>query len=265
MSSHVKHALAAIEQRFAAAPDAPAHARLADALRDAITAGELRPGDVVPGDAALMTATGLARGTVRQAIATLRSEGLVQTRRGARTTVLARPRLQSFAELLSFSAWARRTGATPGARVVELVRRPVPADVAEELRLGDGALCWTLERVRLLDGAPVMVERAAYPEPVGALLVDADLTTGSVYATLAGHGIEVVSGRHRISAVAADRATASLLEVRAGTPILRQARTVHTADGTPIEHSVDDWRGDAIALDAHNSAQGTQLARRPPA
>lgn len=265
MSSHVKDPLDGIERRFRAQGDGPAHARLAAALRDAIAAGELRPGDVVPGDAALTSATGLARGTVRQAVATLRAEGLVQTRRGARTTVLARPRLQSFAELLSFSAWAQRTGATPGARVTELVRRAVPAEVADELRLPADARCWMLERVRLLDGVPVMVERAAYPEAIGALLVDADLEAGSVYATLADRGVVVAAGHHRISAVPADAATAALLDVRAGTPLLRQARTVHADDGTPIEHSVDDWRGDAIVLDAHNSAQGTQLARRPPA
>ena len=109
-----------------------------------------------------------------------------------------------------------------------------------------------------------MVERAAYPERLGALLIGADLDRASVYATLAEHGIVVASGHHRISAVAADPVTARLLEIEPGAPVLRQARTVHAADGAPIEHSVDDWRSDAIALDAVNSAQDTQLARSAP-
>ena len=41
---------------------------------------------------------------------------------------------------------------------------------------------------------PTLVERAAYPEAIGALLVDADLERGSVYATLAERGVEVVTG-----------------------------------------------------------------------
>jgi DNA-binding GntR family transcriptional regulator len=46
--------------------------------------------------------------------------------------------------------------------------------------------------------------------------------------------------------------------------LLRQERTVFASDGTPIEHSDDRWRGDAIVLDAVNSVQGSQLARRAP-
>jgi GntR family transcriptional regulator len=269
MSSHVKRTDDALVQRVATRygqvpGDVPAHVRLASALRDTIASGELLPGDTLPGDAALTEATGLARGTVRQAVATLRAEGLVQTRQGARTAVLQRPRLQPFSELLSFTAWARQQGATPGAQMVELVRRPVDPAVAQELRIGEQDLVWTMIRVRLLDGVPVMVEHAAYPERIGALLVDADLETGSVYATLADHGVEVASGHHRISAVAAEAADATLLRGRPGTPLLRQERTVFASDGTPIEHSDDRWRGDAIVLDAVNSVQGSQLARRAP-
>lgn len=264
MTRHVKSAAEQAAARVTAgAGDGPAHERLAAALRGLIDDGVLRPGDPLPGDAELVAATGLARGTVRQGVAALRAEGLVQTRQGARTTVLARPRLQPFSELVSFTAWARRAGAEPGARVVELVRRPADPATAEPLRLADGALAWTLTRVRLLDGVPVMVERAAYPEAVGDLLVGVDLERESVYDTLAARGVEVASGHHRISAVGADAETAALLNLRPGEALLRQARTVFGPDGAPLEHSVDDWRGDAIALDAVNSAQGNRLARRP--
>jgi len=269
MSSHVKHpgddVVKTVVQRYGQVDRAvPAHVRLASALRDAIGSGQLLPGDTLPGDAALMEATGLARGTVRQAVATLRAEGLVQTRQGARTSVLQRPRLQPFSELLSFTAWARQQGATPGARMVELVRRTVDPAVATELRIGGDELVWTMIRVRLLDGVPVMVEHAAYPEHIGMLLVEADLEAGSVYAALAERGVAVASGHHRISAVAAEAADAELLRARPGTPLLRQERTVFASDGTPIEHSDDRWRGDSIVLDAVNSVQGSQLSRRAP-
>ena len=262
LSGHVKSSAERVAERFAGHDgDRPAHTRLADALRATIEQGDLHPGDALPGDAALTAATGLSRGTVRQAVAALRAEGLVQTRQGARTTVLARPRHQPFSELLSFSAWARTIGAAPGARVVELGRRAIPDELADELRVPRGAPCWTLLRVRLLDGVPTMVERAAYPEAIGAMLVEADLEGGSVYAALAERGVEVVSGRHRISAVGADAETADLLQLRPGTPLLRQERTVFAADGTPIEFSDDRWRGDAIVLDAANSVQSASLAR----
>lgn len=269
MSSHVKSqasaVLRAVTHRFVA-QDASlaAHVRLATALRETIDAGDLHPGDPLPGDAALIAVTGLARGTVRQAVSTLRAEGRVQTRQGARSTVLARPRLQPFSELLSFSAWARTIDAVPSARVVELARGTAGDAAAIALHLPTAAQVWSLLRVRLLDGEPTLVERANYPEAIGALLVAADLSSGSVYAALAEQGIVVASGHHRISAIGADRQTALLLNVKPGTPLLRQERTVYASDGTPIEHSDDLWRGDAIVLDAANSVHGSQLARRSP-
>jgi GntR family transcriptional regulator len=267
MSSHVKGATEAIAALIATrfdrvGADVAAHVRLTMALRETIACGDLLPGDAIPGDAALMRATGLARGTVRQAVATLRAEGLVQTRQGARTSVLQRPRLQPFSELVSFTAWAREQGAVPSARMVELVRRTAEPAVATQLRLAADELVWTMVRVRLLDGVPVMVEHATYPEHIGALLVDADLEAGSVYATLAECGVEVANGHHRISAIAAATTDAERLRVRTGTPLLRQERTVFASDGLPIEHSDDRWRSDAIVLDAVNSVQGSQLARR---
>ena len=254
MSSHVKSqgddVLRAVTRRFAALDDAQAaHVRLAAALRETIDAGDLHPGDPLPGDAALSDATGLARGTVRQAVGTLRGEGRVQTRQGARTTVLTRPRLQPFSELLSFSAWARTIDAVPSARVIALTRGAADDTAADALHLTLEESAWSLLRVRLLDGEPTLVERATYPETIGALLVDADLERGSVYAALAEHGVVVASGHPRISAVGADRETALLL---------------NASDGTPIEHSDDLWRGDAIVLDAANSAQGSLLSRRSP-
>ncbi|SER88757.1 GntR family transcriptional regulator [Corynebacterium cystitidis] len=46
-------------------------------LRSAIRDGVYAPGDAIPSESALCRQFGTARGTVRQAVATLRSEGLV--------------------------------------------------------------------------------------------------------------------------------------------------------------------------------------------
>ena len=53
------------------------HAQLALILRKGIKSGQYRPRDPLPSESQLMQQHGVARGTVRQAIETLRSEGLV--------------------------------------------------------------------------------------------------------------------------------------------------------------------------------------------
>lgn len=60
--------------------------QLAEILRGQIERGDLAPGQQLPSESALVQQYGLARNTVRQALAVLRSEGLIITRgqRGSR-------------------------------------------------------------------------------------------------------------------------------------------------------------------------------------
>lgn len=62
--------------------------RVANALRSSILAGDYRPGDKLPSEARLTEAHGVSRTVVREAIAALRSDGLVEPRRGAGVFVL---------------------------------------------------------------------------------------------------------------------------------------------------------------------------------
>jgi len=75
----------------------PVYRRIADSLRTAIESGDLAPGDKLPSEAELMTQWGRSLGTVRQALAVLRNEGLVAPRHGRGVFVLGR---ENFEHLL---------------------------------------------------------------------------------------------------------------------------------------------------------------------
>jgi GntR family transcriptional regulator, transcriptional repressor for pyruvate dehydrogenase complex len=60
----------------------PAYQQLAERLRDAILAGELAPGERLPGEAELSEVQGVSRSTVREAIRLLEAQQLVITTRG---------------------------------------------------------------------------------------------------------------------------------------------------------------------------------------
>lgn len=53
--------------------------KIAAALRDRITAGDLKPGDKLPSEAAVSDEFGVARGTAREALKRLEDNGLVDT------------------------------------------------------------------------------------------------------------------------------------------------------------------------------------------
>ena len=228
------------------------HARIAADLRDRIASGRLVPGSAVASEADLRAEFGVSRGTVRQALAALRAEGLITGGRGRRP-VVARPALsQSFDQMVSFSAWAHRWGRTPGARTLELARRPCPADIATMLDIDPGTPVFQYKRLRLLDGEPAMVESCTFVESLGRLLLDFDLDAGSVYAQLGARGILLAEADQQISAIAAPGELSELLEVPRRSPLLQVRRQVFDPQGTPVEFSYDRYRGDIFNISVHN-------------
>ena len=75
----------------------PAYIRIADELRQGIRDGTYPPGSRLPTLAALAGAHGVSDIVVRQAVAVLRAEGLVETRRGGGTVVRIRPPVRRMA------------------------------------------------------------------------------------------------------------------------------------------------------------------------
>ena len=165
---------------------------------------------------------------MRQAFSVLAADGLISTRKGARRMVLPQPRLQGFNELRSFSQWANVIGEAPGGHVVELVRRE--ATVAEAEQLGTEQV-YHLTRVRLLSGRPVMIERTAYPERIGALVASMDVERESITDRLRELGVLFANAAHTLSAVSASAEDARLLSIRARTPLLRELRLSTDPDG----------------------------------
>src|SRR5215831_4028264 len=123
--------------------------KVAEDIKAAIAAGGYAAGTRLPSEHELAERYSVSRGTVRQAFAALRADGIIASRRGARRVVVGGPRVQSFGELLSFSRWARAMGEVPSGRVVSLERRPARPAEAERLALPAGAHIYHLTRVRL--------------------------------------------------------------------------------------------------------------------
>jgi GntR family transcriptional regulator len=235
----------------------PRHATIAADLRARIRSGALAPGTPIPSEAELAARFAVSRGTVRQALSSLRAEGLISGGQGRRT-VVARPTLaQSFDKLVSFTSWAESLGHEPSARTLELVRRPADAQNASDLELAEGTEIFQYRRLRLLDGQPAMLEASSFIEPVGRLLLDCDLNHGSVYTQLGEMGVVFHEAHQRIAAISAAGDEADLLGVRRHAPLLEVRRIVLDPDGRPLEASRDIYRGEEFAITVHNRAAQT--------
>jgi len=237
--------------------------KVADDLRAAIAAGSYPPGTRLPSESDLAERYSVSRGTVRQAFAALRADGVIASRRGARRIVLGGPQLQSFGELLSFSRWARAIGERPSGRVVAMTRREAKPSELEPLGLPPGAVIYYLTRVRMLSGQPVMIERTAFPDRVGALVAGIDADRESIYERLEELGVVFADAEHIIDAVPASAADARLLGCRPRVPLLRERRRTTDPAGVPLEWSEDRYLGSAVAFTVHNSVAVSALSRLP--
>ena len=238
---------------------------IAAELRAAISSGEYPIGSTLPSEGDLVARYGVARGTVRQAVAQLEQDGVVATRQGARRVVLGSAPAQSFTEMQSFSMWAVSQGHTPSARVLRCEPGAATEQEAALLRVGAGDSLVRLERLRLLDGRPTMVERTLYTGEVAELLLAMDLTSGSITEQLTARGHVYAHAEHSIDAMSAGVVDADLLGVRRGSPLLRMRRLTTSPTGVPLEWSDDRYRQDAVTITVRNSMSVNTLMRLSPA
>ncbi|AKU15091.1 GntR family transcriptional regulator [Luteipulveratus mongoliensis] len=240
----------------------PLHEQIADHLRRQIHEGELSVGAAIPSESQLCAQWDTSRGPVRQALATLRSEGLIAGGRGKPPVVRQSSLGQPFDTLLSFSAWAHAEGRVPGQHTLELALRPASDEDASALEIEPGERVVQVLRQRLLDGQLTMLERGTFIEPVAKVLFEFDCDSGSLWAHMQAHGADFASASHTIDAVPADEIDAEYLEVPVGTPLLRQRRLARDSSGRPVEWSDDRYRPELVSFTLDNTLDArTALVR----
>ncbi|GAA4436020.1 GntR family transcriptional regulator [Actinokineospora soli] len=231
---------------------APLHVRLADELRRRIARGVLPVGSALPSETQLCAEFGASRGTVRQALAALRHEGLIGGGQGKPPVVRETAVAQPFETFLSFTRWAKQIGREPGQRTVDIARRGAELGAADALGVDEGTPVIDVLRLGLLDGVPAMLERSSFIEPVGRLLFEMDPDGGSIYDHLLSRGVDLHAARHTVDAVGADPTDARLLGIADGAPLLRERRRARDAAGNPIEYGDDRYRPDLVTFTITN-------------
>src|SRR3954451_5059324 len=181
--------------------DRPVFKQIADRLRAAIVAGELAPGARLPSEQELIDTHGVARGTIRQAVNLLRSEGLVRTEHGRGTFVRDRPPVRRLAHdrfarrhrkrgRAAYLAELEAEGRVPSVEVLEVTRTKARDEVAVWLQLALGADVLA-RRPRYLGGdEPMKLATSYVPWSLaeGTQITEAETGQCGIYALLEERG-----------------------------------------------------------------------------
>lgn len=205
-----------------------------------LQAGEWKPGELIPSEMELAERFRVSQGTVRKAIDELGAENLVVRRQGRGTFVATHSEQQVQYRFLRLKPdHGERGGEGPAERrIIDCKRLRAPAEIARPLALRTGDAVLQLRRVLVFQGRPTILEDVWLPGGPFKGLTAERLAAyrGPVYAMFETEfGVRMVRAEEKIRAVAADAASAELLAVPVGEPLLSVERTAYTYNNLPME------------------------------
>lgn len=205
----------------------------------------LDPGAAAPSERELVQRFGVARMTVRHALDSLVSQGLLKRIPG-RGTFVAKPHVDMQARLSSYSEEMHRRGRRPGARTLLRRQETAGPGVARALHVDEGHALGHWQRLRTADDVPVCVSDVyvsleAFPE---FLTVPEPL---SLYSWFKERDLLPTWGEDSASGDVASASEATLLDLEPGAPVLRVARRAFCRE-VACEVSRTVYRADRFTL-----------------
>ncbi|MDO8768354.1 MAG: GntR family transcriptional regulator [Burkholderiaceae bacterium] len=230
------------------APGQSRYGWLAASLRARITQGEWVPGTALPAEAALAREHGVALGTLRQALALLVAEGLLERQHGRGTFVRAGLGGASMLRFFRFRQSDERA-ATPSSSILKRHVALAASDMADALGLPAGASVLQLQRLRSISGQPCLLEQLVLPLPLFDALTQSDTAAWDdllypMYQRVCGVTIHRAEDNLSFGLFTAEQA--ALLQLDPGHPCVQVQRRAFDMHGRCVE--LRTTLGDAFAF-----------------
>jgi GntR family transcriptional regulator len=225
----------------------PLYHQLQEVVRAQIESGIRRPGEQLPTEDELARQFGVSKITVRQALQNLAHLKYITRRHGRGTFVGHKKFDHGPRELLSFTEEMRRHGLEADSRILSQGTERAGASVAEALGVPERSLVFVLKRLRIAGGEPVTLQTAYIPAELAPAL---ELTPGaSLYEVLQrDYNLYAARARETYQAVAADAASAELLGIAPGDPVLSAKRVTLLSNDKPFEFVQSVIRGERSSI-----------------
>lgn len=226
----------------------PIYQQLNSQLRLIVESGEIPVGGKFLTERQVCERFGVSRATSNKALSNLVSEGLLQFRKGVGTFVRGRTLDYNLRALVSFTDKVIAAGKRPSTEILQfqtLLARDVLDDVPEVLKVGPSEKLYYIERLRLADALPVILERRYIVAKYCPNLTAAEVT-GSIYKLWTERYQLVIEGADEsIRAVNTRGSDARALGVRDGAAGMLILSVGYLSGHRPLWSERTLYRGDS--------------------
>jgi GntR family transcriptional regulator len=216
----------------------PLYLQIKALLEKSLETREWGPGAPIPSEIDLAGRFGVSQGTVRKAIDALAADNLVVRRQGKGTFVATHT--EERASMFRFLRVRRNDGLDeyPASRLLDIRRGKTGVENARLLGLKPGDPVIVLRRVLEWGGEPVVLDEMTLPAALFRGLTRTRYASyrGSMYGFFETQfGVRMLKAQERLSAISADAASAAILGVAVGAPLLAVDRVTLTYGDRPVE------------------------------
>lgn len=226
-------------------PDEPLYSVIASQMEELIAAGKWHEGDRLPPERQLCGDFGVSRATLRQALGELEERGLI-TRHQGRGTFVSKPRVQlPIVGVFSIRDAMEAHGMIMTTRVLRVETLEASRQLAADLACLPGEAVIHIERLRIGDGEPMVLDSAHLRAELFPGLEDIDFTQRSLYDVLErDYGRVAAEARETLEPVILTPRECELLEVPLHTTALLTRRITTDASGVVVALGHVLLRGD---------------------
>lgn len=209
-------------------------------------------GEVLPSERALSTELGVSRPTLRAAMDELAHDGLLVREHGRGTFTAPRKISQDLLPASGSDQFAPPAEGHWTSRVVDFQTIPAGARLGKRLEVSPSRPLVAVTRVRVVEEAPMAIERILVPQDLVPDIARGDFESGSFYELLRTRYEVVPATAVQITEpTVTDADEAVLLGVPQYSPALLFERTTRDTGGRVIEYTRSIYRGDRYRITSH--------------
>jgi GntR family transcriptional regulator len=214
-----------------------------------ILTGRLEAGSRLAPERELGARLGVARNTLRRALAILGARGLIQARGRGGWVVVGPGVTERIEGPPSLTEWAARHGYVVTSTVVAARVRTVKSAEAADLRIPTSSKVFELERVRFVEGVPLSFDRSVLHPRLIPALKGVDFASRSLFGTIRERaGLIASRAEVVVRAVPASERVATLLTIEPGDALLELEEMTFDQYDEPFETAQLQNRGDRYAF-----------------